>query len=47
MTVRTVDNPQYELACDRCGAVFTSPRGRTAYSPVSYTHLTLPTICSV
>jgi hypothetical protein len=32
MTVRTVDNPQYELACDKCGAVFTSPRGRTAYS---------------
>lgn len=24
--------PQWDMTCDRCGAVFTSPRGRTAYS---------------
>lgn len=32
MTVRTVDNPQYELTCDGCGTMFTSSRGRKTYS---------------
>lgn len=32
MTVKTVDNPQYELTCDGCGTLFASSRGRKAYS---------------
>lgn len=32
MTVRTVDNPQYELACDGCSTMFASSRGRKTYS---------------